>query len=141
MTGNLIGQCFPRHRSVEFKKFLGAIDKNVPAGLDIHIILDNHGTHKTELVQKWLLRHPRVHMHFIPTSSSWLNLIERWFAELTNKQIKRGVHRSVKSLEDAISAYINHTNENPKPFVWIKTADQIIETVGRFCESISNSGH
>lgn len=141
LSGKLIGQCFPRHRSEEFKKFLASVEKNIPKELDIHIILDNYGTHKTKLVQQWLLKHPRVQLHFIPTSSSWLNMIERWFAELTNKQIKRGVHRSVKALEEAINAFIAATNENPKPFVWLKTADQIIEAVGRFCERIYNSGH
>ena len=141
LSGKLIGQCFPRHRSEEFKKFLASIERRVPGELDIHIILDNYGTHKTKLVQQWLLKHPRVQLHFIPTSSSWLNMVERWFAELTNKQIKRGVHRSVQALEEAIHAYIASTNENPKPFVWMKTADQIIESVGRFCERICNSGH
>jgi len=141
LSGKLIGQCFPRHRSEEFKKFLATVEKSVPKELDIHIILDNYGTHKTKLVQQWLLKHPRVQLHFIPTSSSWLNMIERWFAELTSKQIKRGVHRSVKALEESINAFIASTNEKPRPFVWGKTADQIIETVGRFCELISNSGH
>jgi transposase len=141
LTGQLVGQCYPRHRSEEFEKFLCTIDKNVPKGLDIHIILDNYGTHKTKTIQQWLLKRPRVHFHFIPTSSSWLNMIERWFAELTNKQIKRGIHRSVKELEKAINSFIVVTNENPKPFVWVKTAEQIIESVGRFCERISNSGH
>ena len=141
LSGKLIGQCFPRHRSEEFKKFLTTVETSVPKELDIHIILDNYGTHKTKLVQHWLLKHPRVQLHFIPTSSSWLNMIERWFAELTNKQIKRGVHRSVKALEEAINAFIASTNEKPLPFVSVKTADQIIETVGRFCERISNSGH
>jgi len=141
LSGKLIGQCFPRHRSEEFKKFLATVEKSVPKELDIHIILDNYGTHKTQLVQQWLLKHPRVQLHFIPTSSSWLNMIERWFAELTSKQIKRGIHRSVKALEETINAFIASTNEKPRPFVWVKTADQIIESVGRFCERISNSGH
>lgn len=141
LSGKLIGQCFPRHRSEEFKKFLASIERNVSKELELHVILDNYGTHKTKLVQQWLLKHPRVQLHFIPTSSSWLNMVERWFAELTNKQIKRGAHRSVKALQEAIHAFIASTNENPKPFVWIKTADQIIESVGRFCNRIYNSGH
>jgi Integrase core domain. len=141
VSGKLLGRCFPRHRSEEFKKFLIEIDRNVPIDLDIHIVLDNYGTHKTQLIQKWLVKRPRFHLHFIPTSSSWLNLVERWFAELTNKQIKRGVHRSVKSLEEAINTYIRINNENPTPFVWVKTADQIIESVGRFCDHILDSGY
>ena len=140
-TGNLLGKCYQRHRSAEFKRFLKEIDKNVPKGLDIHLVLDNYGTHKTSLIQSWLLKHPRFHLHFIPTSSSWLNMVERWFAELTNKQIKRGCHRSVQELEAAIESYIAHTNSTPKPFVWVKTAEQIIESVGRFCSFISDSGH
>jgi len=135
-TGNLLGKCYQRHRSAEFKKFLAEINKNVPKDLDVHIILDNYGTHKTKLVHEWLVKHPRFHLHFIPTSASWLNLVERWFAELTNKQIKRGCHRSVDELESAIERYIAHTNENPKPFVWVKSAEQIIESVGRFCSRI-----
>lgn len=140
-TGELLGRCYQRHRSVEFKKFLQEIDKNVPQHLDIHLILDNYGTHKTKLIREWLLKHPRFHLHFIPTSSSWLNLVERWFAELTNKQIKRGCHRSIQELETAIMAYIAHTNNAPKPFIWVKSAEQIIESVGKFCSQIYDSGH
>lgn len=140
-TGKLLGRCYQRHRSAEFKKFLQEIDKNVPKTLDVHLIIDNYSTHKTQLIQDWLVKHPRFHLHFTPTSASWLNLVERWFAELTNKQIKRGCHRSVHELEAAIKSYISQTNCNPKPFVWVKSAEQIIESVGRFCSSISDSGH
>lgn len=140
-TGELLGKCHQRHRSTEFKKFLVEINNNVPKQHDVHLILDNYGTHKTKLIQEWLLKHPRFHLHFIPTSSSWLNLVERWFAELSNKQIKRGCHRSVGELESAIMDYISFTNQNPKPFVWVKTAEQIIESVGQFCSQIYQSGH
>lgn len=140
-TGELLGKCYQRHRSVEFKKFLVEINKNVPKGLSIHLILDNYGTHKTKIVQEWLLKHPRFHLHFTPTSASWLNLVERWFAQLTNKQLKRGCHRSVQELEAAIEDFISYTNQNPKPFVWVKTAEQIIESVGRFCSRIYETGH
>lgn len=138
-TGKLLGKCYQRHRSAEFKKFLAEIDKNVPNEFSVHLILDNYGTHKTKLIQEWLLKHPRFHLHFTPTSASWLNLVERWFAELTNKQIKRGCHRSIQELETAIEKYIAHTNKNPKPFIWVKTAEQIIESVGRFCSCISET--
>jgi transposase len=140
-TGKLLGKCYQRHRSTEFKKFLVEIDKNIPKHHDVHLILDNYGTHKTKLIHEWLLKHTRFHLHFTPTSASWLNLVERWFAELTNKKIRRGCHRSVRELESAITRYISHTNENPKPFVWVKSAEQIIESVGRFCSLISDSGH
>jgi transposase len=140
-TGKLLGRCYQRHRSVEFKKFLQAIDKNVPKSLGVHLILDNYQTHKTKLIHEWLLKHPRFHLHFTPTSASWLNLVERWFADLTNKQIKRGCHRSVQELEAAITSYIAQTNANPKPFVWVKSAERIIESVGRFCSQIYDSGH
>ena len=140
-TGELLGRCYPRHRSAEFKKFLQAIDKNVPKGRDVHLVLDNYGTHKTKLIHEWLLKHPHFHLHFTPTSASWLNLVERWFAELTNKQLKRGCHRSVEELQSAIESYISQTNNNPKPFVWVKSAEQIIESVGRFRSRIYDSAH
>lgn len=140
-TGKLVGRCYQRHRSAEFKKFLIEIDKNVPKGLEVHLVLDNYATHKTRLIHDWLLKHPRFHLHFTPTSASWLNMVERWFAELTNKQIKRGCHRSVQELESAIESYIVQTNTNPKPFIWVKTAEQIIESVGRFCSRIFDSVH
>ncbi len=140
-TGQVIGQLYQRQRAREFRKFLDTIEANVPARLDVHLILDNDGTHKTALIRRWLLKRPRFHLHFTPTSASWLNLVERWFALLTEKQLRRGVHRSPQVLRDAIRAYIAHTNEQPKPFVWTKTADEILATVARFCHRISDSGH
>ena len=113
----------------------------MPADLDVHLILDNYGTHKTPRVRRWFARHPRFHLHFTPTSASWLNLVERWFALLTEKQIKRGAHRSVRALETAIREYLAITNDAPKPFVWTKTADEILAKVARFCQRISNPGH
>ena len=140
-TGRVIGECHRRHRSREFLRFLDTIDHTVPADLDIHLILDNYGTHKTAQVRRWFARHPRFHVHFTPTSASWLNLVERWFATLTQKQIKRGVHRSTRALETAIREYLTISNEAPKPFVWHKTADEILAKVASFCQRISNSGH
>jgi len=140
-AGKIIGECHSRHRSQEFRKFLDRIDKEVPRTLDVHLILDNYGTHKTPPIHRWMLRHPRFHLHFTPTGASWLNLVERWFAELTQKQIRRGTHRSTRQLIAAIENYLTHTNYSPKPFVWTKTADEILETVARFCERISDSGH
>jgi transposase len=140
-SGTVIGQLHRRHRALEFRKFLATIDAAVPAELDVHLILDNYGTHKTSSIHRWLARRPRFHLHFTPTSSSWLNLVERWFAQLTEKQIKRGAHRSTRSLEIAILAYIDHGNTTPKPFVWTKTADEILASVARFCHRISGSGH
>src|SRR5438093_5680706 len=140
-TGRVIGECHRRHRSREFLRFLETIDHTVPAALDIHLILDNYGTHKTAQVRRWFVRHPRFHVHFTPTSASWLNLVERWFATLTQKQIKRGAHRSTRALETAIREYLTISNEAPKPFVWHKTADEILASVARYCQRISNSGH
>jgi transposase len=140
-SGTVIGQLHRRHRALEFRKFLATIDAAVPAELDVHLILDNYGTHKTPSIHRWLARRPRFHLHFTPTSSSWLNLVERWFAQLTEKQIKRGAHRSTRSLEIAILAYIDHGNTTPKPFVWTKTADEILASVARFCHRISGTGH
>jgi transposase len=140
-TGNVIGECHRRHRSQEFLQFLKTIDANVPSELDLHLILDNYGTHKTPRVRRWLAAHPRVHVHFTPTGASWLNLVERWFATLSEKQIKRGAHRSTRALETAIHEYLTMTNESPKPFVWTKTADEILASVARYCERISDSGH
>ena len=140
-TGELIGKTQPRHRSVEFRKFLDTIEQNVPAELDVHLILDNYGTHKTQLIRDWLVKRPRFHLHFTPTSASWLNLVERWFALLTEKQLRRGVHRSTKELEKAIHAYIKHHNKEPKPFIWHKTADQILDSVARFCKRTLETGH
>ena len=140
-TGTVIGECHRRHRSHEFLRFLDTIDARVSPDLDIHLILDNYGTHKTPRVRRWFVRHPRFHVHFTPTSASWLNLIERWFALLSEKQIKRGAHRSVRALETAIREYLAMTNAAPKPFAWTKTADEILAKVARFCQRISNPGH
>jgi transposase len=131
LTGRVIGQCLPRHRHGEFLKFLRTIDSEVPKGLQIHLILDNYATHKHPHVQKWLAKHPRFHLHFIPTSSSWLNMIERWFGKLTDKAIRRGVFHSVPDLIVAIDAYLKANNNNPEPFVWTQTAEQILEKVRR----------
>jgi len=140
-TGQIIGECHRRHRSQEFLRFLETIEAHVPAALDVHLILDNYGTHKTPRVRRWFARHPRFHLHFTPTSASWLNLIERWFALLSQKQIKRGAHCSVRALETAIREYLAITNQAPTPFVWTKTADEILAKVARFCQRISNPGH
>jgi transposase len=140
-TGKIIGQLHRRHRSIEFRKFLDQIDSAVPNDLDVHLIVDNYGTHKTTLIQRWLLKRPRFHVHFTPTGTSWINLVERWFALLTEKQIRRGVFRTTRQLEDAILKYISIHNEQPKPFVWTKTADEIFESVGRFCRRTLDTGH
>jgi transposase len=140
-SGKIIGQCHRRHRALEFRKFLDRIDTDVPPDLDVHLILDNYGTHKAPLIRRWLARHPRFHLHFTPTGASWMNLVERWFATLTEKQIRRGAPRSTRELEAAIPHYLAVTNEEPKPFVWTKTADEILASVARFCHRISNSGH
>jgi transposase len=133
-TSRVIGQLHRRHRSVEFRSFLDVIEAQVPAQLDVHLILDNYGTHKTALIRKWLAKRPRFHVHFTPTYGSWINLVERWFAELTNKRIRRGVFRSVKELETAIREYIDVHNENPTPFVWTRTADQILASIARYAQ-------
>jgi transposase len=140
-SGELIGQTQRRHRSLEFRNFLDTIEQNVPRELDVHLILDNYGTHKTQLIRDWLVKRPRFHLHFTPTSASWLNLVERWFALLTEKQLRRGVHRSTRELEAAIRAYIQNHNRDPKPFVWTKTADQILDSVARFCTRTLETGH
>jgi len=131
LTGSVIGQCLPRHRHTEFLKFLRTIDKEVPAGLEIHLILDNYATHKHDNVNKWLAKHPRFHLHFTPTSSSWCNMVERFFGKLTDKAIRRGVFRSVPDLIAAIESYLQANNDNPEPFVWTATAEQILEKVRR----------
>ena len=122
-----------RHRSSEFLKFLRTIEANVPDELDIHLVMDSYGTHKTAAIKNWLIRHPRFQVHFTPTSASWLNQVERWFATLTQKYIRRGTHRSTRQLEQAIRQYIQINNDDPKPFVWTKTADDILASVERFC--------
>jgi transposase len=131
-TSRVIGQLHRRHRSQEFRRFLDTIEANVPTELDIHIVLDNYGTHKTAIIRKWFAKRPRFHIHFTPTYGSWINLVERWFAEITNKRIRRGVFRSVKELEVAIRAYIDVHNQAPKPFVWTRTADEILASIARF---------
>ena len=140
-TGRVIGQCRRRHRASEFKDFLETIDQSVPKKLDVHLILDNSSTHKTPAIHRWLAKRPRYHVHFTPTSSSWLNLVERWFATLSAKQIKRGTHRSTRQLEAAIRSYIDVNNESPKPFIWTKTADQIFDKLKSYCLRTSESGH
>ena len=138
-TGEVIGRCHRRHRAIEFRKFLDAIDAAVPSELTVHLVLDNYATHKTALIRRWLAQRPRYHVHFTPTGASWLNQVERWFALLTQKQIRRGVHRSTRALETAIQEYIALANEHPKPFIWTKTADDILASVERFCRRISDS--
>ena len=138
-SGKVIGELHRRHRSKEFRCFLDTIEASVPAGLDVHLVMDNYGTHKTALIRRWLAKRPRFHVHFTPKSASWINLVERFFAELTQKQIRRGVHRSTRELENAITHYLRVYNVDPKPFVWTKTADEILASVARFCRRISNS--
>ena len=135
-TGKVIGKCYKRHRAQEFKTFLAEIEANVPDDMDIHIIMDNYATHKTPAVKNWFARRPRWHVHFTPTSASWLNLVERFFAELTEKQIKRGAHRSVQQLKSAINDHIDKRNADPKPFKWVRTADQIFAAIGRYCKRL-----
>ncbi len=135
-TGKVIGECHRRHRSAEFRKFLDTIEQAVPLQFDVHLILDNYGTHKTALIHRWLTKRPRFHVHFTPTSASWINMVERWFAALTEKQIRRGVHRSVSQLEAAIKEYLSITNETAKPFIWTKTADDILASVARFVRGL-----
>jgi transposase len=140
-SGKVIAEHHRRHRGIEFRKFLDTIDHNVPQELEVHLVLDNYGTHKTPMIQRWLLRHPRFHLHFTPKGASWINQVERFFADLTNQQIKRGAHRSTVELERAIRDYIDVRNRNPKPFVWTKSADDILASIERFCQRISGSGH
>jgi transposase len=140
-AGTVIGECHRRHRAVEFRKFLDTIDANVPAQLAVHLIIDNYGTHKTALIRNWLAKRPRFHVHFTPTSASWINLVERWFATLTTKQIRRGSFRSTYDLEAAIKGYLQINNHSPKPFVWTKTADQIFDSLARFCQRTSGTQH
>ena len=140
-SGQVIGSLHRRHRTQEFKKFLATLEREVPDGLEIHLVLDNYATHKTPAVKTWLLAHPRFHLHFTPTGSSWLNLVERWFAELTNKQIRRGVHTSVQALEADIRSWIAAWNTEPKPYVWTKTAEDILERLTGYLKRIPDSGH
>ncbi|MEF9437570.1 MAG: IS630 family transposase, partial [Candidatus Mariimomonas ferrooxydans] len=136
LDGKVIGQCMLRHRQYEFLKFLKKIDKETPNELDLHLIADNYGSHKTEKVKAWLKKHPRFKMHFTPTSASWLNMVERFFSELTNKRIRRGVFRSVKELEIAVMNFVNKHNDNPKIFTWTKDANTILSKVGKCKEAL-----
>lgn len=140
-TGKVIGELHRRHRAKEFLQFLRTIEANVPPELEVHLVLDNYGTHKTPTIKSWFARHQRFHTHFTPTSASWLNQVERWFALLTQRQIKRGSHRSTLALEDAIRRYLNAHNASPKPFVWAKNADEILASIARFCKRISDPLH
>lgn len=140
-TGEIIGKLKRRHRSTEYISFLRHIDQTVPEDLDIHLIVDNYSTHKSPIVKRWLLRHPRFHCHFTPTYSSWLNLVERFFATLTEQQLRRGTHRSVSALEKAIRDYLEIYNEDPKPFRWTKSANEIIESVNSVLKRINQTGH
>ena len=140
-SGMVIADMTERHRAQEFRRFLNLINRSVPEDLDVHLVVDNSSTHKTPEIHRWLLRHPRFHIHFTPTYSSWINLVERWFAELTQKWLRRGTHRSTKELEAAITTWVDRWNENPQPFVWHKSADEILDTLGSYCARISDSGH
>ena len=140
-SGKVIGALHSRHRAIEFKQFLQTLDREVPDELAVHLVLDNSSTHKTPAIKRWLLAHPRFVLHFTPTSSSWLNLVERWFAELTTKKLRRGAHRSVRDLNADIRAWIDTWNENPRPFVWTKTADEILDSIARYCTRINDSRH
>jgi transposase len=140
-SGQVIGSIHRRHRAVEFKKFLAKLDREVPADLDVHLICDNYTTHKHPTVERWLATHPRFHMHFIPTYSSWLNQVERWFGLLTDQKLRRGVHKSLRALENDIRDWIDAWNADPKPFTWTKTADQILERLAAYLDRIPGAGH
>jgi len=144
-SGRVYSSLQRRHRAVEFRAFLNQLHREVPAGHQVHLILDNYATHKTPEIKRWLLRHPRFHLHFTPTSSSWLNMVERFFAELTSRMLRRGVHRSVAELEADIRAWIAGWNANPRPYVWTKTAEEILDSIGTYCQRListtNDSGH
>jgi transposase len=140
-SGLVIGSLTARHRAIEFKRFLAQLERQVPADLEVHLVLDNASTHKTPAIRRWLLAHPRFVLHFTPTSASWLNLVERWFAELTTKRLRRATHRSVRQLNADIRAWIETWNESPRTFVWTKTADEILDSIARYCNRINASGH
>jgi transposase len=139
--GTVISALHRQHRAVEFRKFLIAIDKAVPAELDVHLVCDNLATHKTPAIRDWLARHPRFHVHFTPTGSSWINQVERWFGLLTEQLIRRGVHKSVVALEHDVRQWINNWNDDPKPFVWTKTAEDILQSLSKYMAKISDAGH
>ncbi len=140
-TGKVIGSLHARHRAIEFKKFLQTLDREVPDELEVHLILDNYATHKTPTIKRWLLAHPRFVLHFTPTGASWLNLVERWFGELTRRKLKRGTHRSVRELNTDIRDWLEHWNENPRTYVWTKTADQILDSITTYTTRINDSRH
>src|SRR5215203_4952572 len=140
-SGTVIADLTPRHRAEEFRRFLQRIDREVPEDLEVHVVVDNSSTHKAPTVKRWLVRHPRFRLHFTPTYSSWLNLVERWFAELTTKWIKRSADRSVRDLIASIRSWIANWNDDPKPFVWHKTADEILDSLAAYCQRINDSGH
>ena len=140
-TGEAIAKCHRRHRHQEFLKFLAVIDSTLPGDAEVHLVMDNYGTHKVKKVRQWLTRHPRYHIHFTPTSGSWLNLVERLFADVTQRCVRRGTHTNVAQLEKAMLAYLKQRNLDPKPFVWTADGDLILGKVQRLCERISNSGH
>ena len=140
-SGKVIGSLHSRHRAIEFKKFLQTLDQNVPDELEVHLILDNYATHKTPQIKRWLLAHPRFVLHFTPTGASWINLVERWFAELTRRKLKHGTHRSVRALNTDIRDWLAHWNENPRPYVWTKTADQILDSITTYTTRINDSRH
>ncbi|MDT0343693.1 IS630 family transposase [Streptomyces litchfieldiae] len=140
-TGEVISALHRRHRAAEFKKFLIRIDKEVPAHLQIHLICDNYGTHKTPAIKAWLARHPRFHLHFTPTGSSWINQVERWFGFLSDQMLRRGAHKNVQALEADIRAWVKNWNKDPKPFIWTKTAEEILDSLAHFCRRITGAGH
>jgi transposase len=140
-SGKVIGSLHSRHRALEFKRFLQTINHELPAELDVHLVLDNYAIYKTPAIQRWLAAHPRFQLHFTPTGASWLNLVERWFAELTERKLRRGAHRSVRELNADIRAGLEHWNDNPRPYVWTKTADQILNSLAAYCQRITASGH
>jgi len=148
-SGAVIGRCYPRHRATEFRRFLDEIEKAVPGDLDVHLVMDNYATHKTPMIRDWLVKRPRWHVHHTPTGASWINQVERFFALLSERQIKRGVHRSVASLQAAITSFVEAHNANPKPFRWTKSANDILASIERFClrntppemPQTSDSGH
>lgn len=133
-TGKVIGECYPRKRASEFRRFLAAVGKLLPADAEVHVVVDNSSIHTAPTVRRWLKQHPQFHMHFTPTYSSWLNLVERWFAKLTEEALRRGSHTSTRQLEAAIDQYLKATNDHPKPFVWTKSADEILAAVARCCQ-------
>jgi transposase len=138
-SGFVIAKCYKRHRAKEFLDFLKQIDTRVPDDLDIHMVMDNYATHKTPKIKAWLARRPHYHVHFTPTSASWINQVERWFAELTRKQLQRGVHTSTQQLEADIQAFIMQHNDNPRPYKWTKSADEILDSVKRFCHKANQT--